>query len=272
MQWSRAVFADEGTTVQIRDSAEYDWYFSWYITGVSNAAIVNVKGNSHAVVDNAIAMFAGTQASYTDSFNTNTWTGSIVRADNVTVDHGTSSQPATPSTTTTTTFAATTSKTVYGSSVWPGSVRSETSETWQGYTTGMKYQATELWFNGLSALFEKTILSAKLRFRRVPGIGKGDDVNVVAYYGTRAYNSNGTPNDRVSLGNIGTLGNDGAMHEFTIPVAAINALVLHPTTTCLALNPGDSTVMSGKSYSSNYAKFSGVGSGYTPELVVTYNP
>ena len=40
---------------------------------------------------------------------------------------------------------------------------------------------------------------------------------------------------------------------------------------CLVLDPGDSAPLSGKAYSSNYAKFYGYGTGYEPVLTFSGN-
>lgn len=209
---------------------------------------------------------SGFQPCTTSTFNVFSW-GSAVFNNGCTVDMGSAAPPV--PVTTTTTYAATTSHTVYGGAQWPGSWKSETSEVWQGYTSGMSYQAAMFWFSGLSALAGKVIRSATLTLKRISGIGKGDDVKVVGYYGERALTSSGSPNSRVGMGTLGAI-NNGETKMFSIPTAAITYLAADVSNHCIALHPGDSVVMSGKVYSSNYAKFSGVGGGYTPQLTVTY--
>jgi len=248
-----------------------EFYGAWRaVTAINSLVTVAInKGNCKHVSDGSILLSSGAQPDSEATYAPVLTTGGQSFG-TATVDQGTASAP--PTQVSTLTFAATMTRTVYGSTLWPGSWKSTTNEIWQGYTTGMEYQASLLWFSGLASLSGKTILAAKLRIRRVPGSGKGDAVKLIGYYGDRSYNAgSGSPSNRVSMGTIGNISERNSLSEFSIPVAAISYLSANAGGRCIALNPGDSSVLSGKTYSSNYAKFSGIGSSYVPELVVTYS-
>ena len=266
-----AILVDRGSNAAIQGCEAYNWGKSWHIAGVSTAKISATKGNCHPLVDSSFVLFVDSQACNVTPFSYDGWGGSSITLTNISVNQGSAAPAVAP--TTTATFDASITHTVYGSAEWPGTWKSITNEIWQGYTDSQKYQVALMWFRTLGSLAGKTILSAKLRLRRVPAIGKGDDVKLIGYYGARAYgNGSGSPTGPISMGTIGTIGNDGDVHEFAIPTAAISYIATNPDGRCLALNPSDSALMSGHNYSSNYAKFSGVGSGYALQLVVTYNP
>lgn len=257
-----------GSTGQVEHCEFYDAPFAITARDGSTVGSYNNKGNCNLRPYYGMILACGTQPCADTTFTyTRYGGGTVITEGGVTVDQGAATPPEPE--TITDTFNATTAHTVYGSAEWPGSWKSDTNYTWQGYTTGMKHQATMLWFSGLSALSGKTILSAKLKIKRVAGIGKGDEVKVIGYYGEKAYNAgSGSPNPRTSMGTLGRISN-GETAEFTIPAAAISYLVENPAKYCIALNPGDDSVLSGKVYSSNYCKFYGM-SGTKPQLEVTY--
>jgi hypothetical protein len=209
---------------------------------------------------------AGTQPCDSVTWGYISTNGGYIQESGVSVDMGGSSTP-TPATVTQT-FVATTSHTAYGTGEWPSTQISITTSFFQGYTSGSHHLVGELWFSGLSALYGKTILSAKLLVRRETG-GFGDVVEITAYYGDLAYNAVGSLDNPVSIGKIGKIGNTGTK-AFTIPTSAVSYLAGNPTGRCIAFNTGESSVSPSKSYSRNYAKFNGVGSAYVPEIVVTY--
>lgn len=137
---------------------------------------------------------------------------------------------------------------------------------WQGYTsgTGEKHRAV-FWFPGLSTYAEKTIKNATIRVRRVSGSGKDDPVQIRAYTNTKSSPS-GTFSGSTSLGLLGTL-QYGEIKTFAIPSAAVPVLC---NGGCIYFDPNDDSTLSGKTYSTNYAKFYGVGTAYAPVLSFTY--
>ena len=258
----------------IADVRNCEFYGTWRSIRANYGCLVTSrlnKGNSRLSVFGSILIVEGTQPCDQTTFGVvRNETGVLLQPGTVTVDQGAATPPVPP--TATQTFMATDSHTVYGSSMWPGSWKSETQEVWQGYSTITKYQAAEFWFRGLSALAGKTILSATLTIKRLSGSGKGDDIRIDGYYGDRAYNAgSGSPNNRVSMGTLGAMGQTD-ITPLSIPAAAVAYLAANADNRCIALNPGDTSVLSGKDYSSNYGKFSGVGGEYTPRLTVTYQP
>ena len=266
-----ALMFEHATIADVRNS---EFYGAWRSIRANYGCLVtsrNNKGNSRMSVLGAILIAEGTQPCDVTTFGiARNETGVLLQPGTVTVDQGAATPPVPP--TATQTFAATDSHTVYGSSMWPGSWKSETQEVWQGYSSITKYQAAEFWFRGLSVLAGKTILAASLTIKRLSGAGKGDDIRIDGYYGDRAYNAgSGSPNSRVSMGTLGKMGQTD-ITPFAIPAAAVAYLAANANNRCIALNPGDTAVMSGKDYSSNYGKFSGVGGQYTPQLTVTYQP
>ena len=152
-------------------------------------------------------------------------------------------------------------RTKLSSSSW----RSDTDYVWQGYTQGTGRNYATFWFPGLSAIASATIKSASVRLKRVSGIGKGDTVDVVAYTAANTSPS-GNFTGLVSRGQLGGL-NNGETKTFSLAPAAAAVLCAGG---CLVLDPGDTTTLSGKVYSSNYCKFYGQGTGYEPVLTVTY--
>jgi phage minor structural protein len=264
---SRAVLIHKGTNASIDACAFYGWNYAFMAHTACMTNSVNNKGNCKSVTVYATTIMNGTQPCTSTTFAYENW-GGLVQNNGCTVDLG-ASAPSVPITHVAT-FAATVSHTVRGSSQWPGTQISTTDYIFQGYTEGSRFLVGELWFPGVSALTGKTILSVKLRLRRETG-GWGDVVEITAYYGTRAYNSEGSPNPRYSMGVIGTIASGGGLKDFAIPTAAVEFLRASPTGACIAFSTGESAVASGKTYSRNYAKFNAVGSAYVPELVVTYS-
>jgi phage minor structural protein len=263
-----AIQGDRGSKIDVRESHMYGGWRAFRCNGLADGISINNKGDCRLAVDGSVIIASGTQPCDQSTFAYGSANGGIIHQTGVTVDFGSATPPE--PTTATQTFAATTTRTAYGSAEWPGSWRSDTNQFWQGYTNGMQYQVGMMWFPGLSAVAGKTILEAKLTLRRVSGIGPGGKVKIIGYYGARASNAgSGSPTGRTSMGTLGTLSN-GQQDDFTIPAAAISYLAADPTGRCLALHPGNSSVASGHNYSWDYCKFYGVGSGYVPYLEVTY--
>jgi hypothetical protein len=268
-----AILVENGSHAEITGCSMYG--AGWRATISRRNAIVvsiNNKGNQrHSYSGGAHLTIEGTQPSEgleTYQITTRGTGGVLHQPGSVSVDMGTATPPEPE--VVTQTFSATQSRTVYGSAEWPGSWLSTTDKTWQGYTNGNGRMATLLWFSGLGALSGKTIRSARLRLHRNAGSGKGSAVNVVGHYGARAYNAgSGSPTDRVGMGTLGNI-SEGDTKYFDIPTAAVAYLAGGASNRCIALHPLDSSVMSGKSYSTNYCKYDGVGSAGIPVLEVTY--
>ena len=107
---------------------------------------------------------------------------------------------------------------------------------------------------------------------RKAGYGISGEVQV-DLYGTKATNMGANPTssaNKVSFGSdakIGTIAN-GETKTFTIPTAAVTQLK-NGTIKGLMLQVSDTSVRSGKGYSTNYANFYGVESAtYLPILTV----
>lgn len=139
----------------------------------------------------------------------------------------------------------------------------------QGAYDGLESRGA-FWFNNTqlrSDLSGATDISAMLSLKRVAGTGQGGAVSVRLYGTTRASNSGAQPALSVNYGIIGTWAN-GGYGTVAIPATAINALVAG-TIQGFVLHSTNTYVLSGKAYTSDYAKFSGVG-GTPPKLTITY--
>lgn len=117
----------------------------------------------------------------------------------------------------------------------------------------------------LSSLSGKTVSKAVLRIKRVEGYGKGGDVDVKIYR-TNITSLSGAPtkyNDAFVDGKMAP----GETKSFDVT----EILRRDNLTKAFVLQADDSSVMSGKTYSTNYARFAGTGSEKNmPVLTVTY--
>jgi hypothetical protein len=266
-----AITVAAGTGLYVNNCELYGVWRAILLRLSAHGVSYNNKGTASLSVSSGILIAEGTQPCASPTFGYSRGYGGVLeQSGTITVDQGAG---ATAPVVETETFAMTTVHTVYGTGDWPGTWMNETSYTWQGYTSTNKHEATLLWASGAAfaalAASNVTILEARLRIKRVSSIGVGDDVKVKAYYGSKSKTAgSGSPSSLVSIGSLGTISN-GETAEFTIPTAAIKYLAGSPDGRCLALNPLDSSVLSGKSYSANYCKFYGLG-GSVPELIVTY--
>lgn len=180
---------------------------------------------------------------------------------NLTIDYGSATPVVNPTTTTTINCKA--SKTAYDATHWHGDNRIR-----QGYydmgSSGMNEQYGCFWFD-TSALSGKTVKSALLTLTRISGYGRSSEVNVHLWT-TPLTSASGNPTtNAVDHGVIGTIGN-GETKQFTIPVAAISA----SANKGFMLRVDDGAVISGRSYSTNYAHYYGYGETTPPVLTVTY--
>ena len=135
----------------------------------------------------------------------------------------------------------------------------------QGYVSGNGRLRGGVWFD-LSALPSgATITKLTLRLRRVEGYGKGSAVDV-RIYGTTASAKSGDP---AASGKISSSYVSGSMEPGKTKTFDVTALKAY---TGFVLYAADTAVLSGKSYSTNYARFTGTGGGddTIPLLTVTY--
>lgn len=178
---------------------------------------------------------------------------------------GTPPAPSTP--TTTLTFAATTTRT-YHQVAWTNDTIIR--QGIMGMSNGNMIQSGCIWFD-LSSL-TGTVQNATLTLTRKAGYGISGEVQV-DLYGTKATDMGANPTssaNKVSFGSdakIGTIAN-GETKTFTIPTAAVTQLK-NGTIKGLMLQVSDTSVRSGKGYSTNYAIFYGIEStAYLPVLTV----
>lgn len=135
----------------------------------------------------------------------------------------------------------------------------------QGYVSGNGRLRGGVWFD-LSALPSgATITKLTLRLRRVEGYGKGSAVDV-RIYGTTAGARSGDPaaNGKISSNYVSGTMEPGKTKTFDVTsLKAYTGFVLYAA---------DTAVLSGKSYSTNFARFTGTGGGddTIPLLTVTY--
>ena len=141
----------------------------------------------------------------------------------------------------------------------------------QGYTdmgsSGKHELQGCMWFD-TTAITGHTVLSASLTLRRAPGYGRSSEVSVRLYTTPLATTSGDPTTGATDQGLIGTIGN-GETKRFAIPAAAVQALA-DGTAAGLMLQINDGALISGRTYSANYAHFYGYGETGAPVLDVTY--
>lgn len=184
----------------------------------------------------------------------------------LTIDYG-SATPVVPPTQTAT-LACTNSGTHYPSGHWYGGGDKRVRQGFVNLgTSGNNELQGCIWFD-TSAISGHTVLSALLTLTRAAGYGRGSDVNV-RLYTTPLTGTSGNPlTNAVDYGVIGSIAN-GETKQFTIPTAAVQALA-SGTMSGLMLQIGDGALISGRTYSVNYAHFWGYGETTPPSLMVTY--
>ena len=130
----------------------------------------------------------------------------------------------------------------------------------QGYTQANGRMRGGIWFD-LTEVQGKTIKAATLRLRRVEGYGRGGEVDV-RIYATDSQALSGQP---TTTGSAVT----GKMAQGQVKTFNVEGLMGHKG---FVLYAEDTEVMSGRTYSKNYARFTGTGGGEAtiPQLVVTY--
>lgn len=124
----------------------------------------------------------------------------------------------------------------------------------QGYTAANGKMRGAVWFSGSIASGVQKIL---LRLRRVEGYGKAGDVSV-RIYGTTAGVKSGDPaaSGKLSSGYVSGKMAPGETRTFDVTP------ICYPVNyTGYVVMVEDDAVMSGKTYSANYARFTGIGGG-----------
>lgn len=183
---------------------------------------------------------------------------------------GGSTQPTT-GTITAASYDATKTATCRGTATWNGEyVR-------QGYYEGLGVCKGCVWFDNSSirsALSGKSIKSASLRLTRRAGSGRSSAAQVtvrgLTLSGTGGTMSNDT-GAAVYGGVSAVLGEiaNGETVAFALPVSLISALV-SGSINGFALYAGETSAMSGRSFSKNYCRFGAAGEEGAPVLTVNY--
>ena len=165
---------------------------------------------------------------------------------------------------TTTTITLTANSTgTYGPSSWWTIDRSVR----QGYTTSNRSLRGGIWFNFSSIPSGATITALRLTLKRTYGYGISAGVNIRAY-GTSSNARDGQPALTSGPYDLGTAATWGNTKTHDLPAGLVTAIA---NSSCkgIVLNVADSSVISGKDYSENYARFDGT-DGTAPKLIVTY--
>ena len=178
------------------------------------------------------------------------------------IDRSTATISGSGSAPTTTTKTLTANSTgTYSSYWWAGdqSIR-------QGYTPSNNRIRGGMWFDMSQTPSGATVSGMRLTLSRISGYGKSADVDVKAY-ATASDARNGAPALTAGSYELGTIG-EGKTKTFDLPDALVTGLK-SGTYKGIVLYADDTTVLSGKTYSSNYARFGGT-DGTAPKLAVTY--
>ena len=136
----------------------------------------------------------------------------------------------------------------------------------QGYTPSNNRIRGGMWFDMSQIPSGATVSGMRLTLARISGYGKGADVDVKAY-GTASNARNGAPALTAGSYELGTIG-EGKTKTFDLPDALVTGLK-SGAYKGIVLFADDTSVLSGKTYSSNYARFGGT-DGTAPKLAVTY--
>lgn len=136
----------------------------------------------------------------------------------------------------------------------------------QGYTTSNGRMRGGMWWDFGAIPAGATITAMKLTIKRTSGFGKGDNVTLKAY-GTNSNARSGQPALTMGPYTLGEI-NSGQTKTFTLPAALVTAFK-NGTVKGIVLYADDTSVLSGKTYSTNYARFDGT-DGTAPKLAVTY--
>ena len=185
----------------------------------------------------------------------------------LTINYGTATPTVQPATTAT--LSLTNSCTYYASGHWYSNGSEKRIR--QGFVdmggSGKNEVYGVMWFDR-SAINGKTIKGAKITLTRISGYGRSSAVNVRLYTTPVVTTSGSAETGAVDYGILGSIAN-GETKEFTVPTPAVQALA-DGTMAGLMLCVNDGALMSGRTYSANYAHYYGYGETTPPELTVTY--
>ena len=210
--------------------------------------------------DNSGSCTTAVKADCSQVYVTGPAPGGSYSGDWVNTTTATISGTGTPSTTLAKTLTSNSTGT-YTSYWWTGdrSIR-------QGYTTSNGRIKGGMWWDLTAIPTGATVSSMKLTIKRMAGYGKGDEVTVKAY-GTASTARTGAPALSSSGYVLGAIG-EGATKTLDLPTALVTGLA-NGTYKGLVLYSDDTSVLSGKTYSANYARVEGT-DGTAPKLAVTY--
>lgn len=251
-----------------------------YNCGFYNAEHLLGVGTSADVVCNTLKGGGGTNFLYGDGGNVK-WYGTrpdgILRTDHpalyapsdlaaLTIDYGTA-QPSAP------VIQTAEYSYLYSDNYRGGWSYFDDEDIRQGYNGANIYGV--IWFDAAAirtALSGKTINQASLRLHMQKGVGRGVAVSVQMYGTNTAYSErSGAPALTTSYGTIGTTEPD-MVNEITIPNQVITDIV-SGAIQGLVLKSDDAELYKDRSYSRNYARFSGTTSADSstcPRLTVVY--
>lgn len=262
---SRGVQAEYGAAAYIQNCEFYDGAYSVCAWMMGQACSENNKGNTNLYATRARIYANGTQPCAETGFTYSAFAGDVI-AQSVTVDQGSSSsaeaQPATAS------YAAANTDS-YGD----GWSRFDDNDVRQGYTENAGEIRGCMWFDNeaiRAALSGKTVRQASLSLHQLKGYGRGVGVNVYLKGTAMDYaGRSGSPAIAADYGLIGAT-EPGETTEITIPVQAVNDLV-SGTINGLMLIADDGEAYKDRTYSKNYARFSGETTGSNlPVIKITY--
>lgn len=136
----------------------------------------------------------------------------------------------------------------------------------QGYTESNGRIRGGMWWDMTAIPSGASVSAMRLTLKRMAGYGKGDDV-IIKAYGTASDPRSGQPALSSAGYVLGTIG-DGKTKTFDFPAALVTGLAVG-TYKGIVLYADDTSVLSGKTYSTNYARMEGT-DGTAPKLAVTY--
>lgn len=271
---SVGVLAERGAHVLVSGCEMYNVYRALYTQTAAQIQASNNKGNCIVGANRTHLFVSGTAPSDSESqFNYSEIGGGKVWPGSVTIALGT--PPGVSTAPTTTSFNYTSSDSYRGG--WSYFRNAENTadieDIWQGYDGKAIYGV--IWFDAAAikaAIGTKTVKQASLRLHMHTGVGRGTAVSVQLYGTNTAYDErSGQPELTKSYGTIGTT-NPGEINEITIPNAVISDIV-SGAIQALVLKSDDTALHKDRTYSKNYARFSGTTTATDencPRLTVVY--
>ncbi len=249
------VYAVNCTTSGMRRAYHADTLARIIVSNGVGSDIVNTFGPYNGGTIAAM----GTIPAYTGAQSYGDGTGTLTLASNVTTSSGDTTTA--PTTTSSATLNTTDTRTNYAGSWYSSSSR----QLSQGIAQGVTFKGA-MWFD-ISAISGKTIKAAALRLHRLSGVGAGSTVTVCLGVMSNS-SASGSLSSVATYGAIGTVDQNGIL-KVTVPTEAVQHLA-NGTGKGLYVYSTDTSHWDGRTYSRNYAQFSGHGSSNAPQLAVTY--